>query len=292
MDELVQVSKHCYYVDGPAKVGIVDLGYDEVCLIDSGVGRDAGPRLTQIIEANHWWLGAIYNTHSHHDHIAGDGYLQDLWDCKVYAPGIECVFTRTPGIEPGFLYGGFAPQALVKAYRVPSACDCEPLTLDVLPDCLEAIDLPGHYLQMVGFRGPEDVVYLADCLVGEATLAHGDSFFVYDVAAYLDTLERVRSMEASIFVPAHTPATTDIGPLVDANAAAIHRNADFICDVCSEPRTVDEVIQRVFRRYGLRMSLKQYVIVGSTTRSYLAYLSDQGRVEPMVDADRLLWKQV
>ena len=36
MYELVQVSENSYYIESPAKIGLVRLGGDEVCLIDSG----------------------------------------------------------------------------------------------------------------------------------------------------------------------------------------------------------------------------------------------------------------
>ena len=36
MYELIQVSENCYYIEDPAKIGVVRIGDDEVCLIDSG----------------------------------------------------------------------------------------------------------------------------------------------------------------------------------------------------------------------------------------------------------------
>ena len=42
MYELVQVSENCYYIQSPAKIGLVKLSETEVCLIDSGNDKDAG----------------------------------------------------------------------------------------------------------------------------------------------------------------------------------------------------------------------------------------------------------
>ena len=36
MYELIQVSDRCYYIQSPAKIGLVRLGDTDVCLIDSG----------------------------------------------------------------------------------------------------------------------------------------------------------------------------------------------------------------------------------------------------------------
>ncbi len=112
MYELIQVGENSYYVQSPAKIGIVKLNDTDVCLIDSGSDKDAGRKIRQILEAGNWKLTAIYNTHSHADHIGGNKYLQNQTGCKIYAPGIDCDFTNHPLLEPSFLYGGFPPKDL------------------------------------------------------------------------------------------------------------------------------------------------------------------------------------
>ena len=43
MFELKHVAGGSYYIESPAKIGLVELGNGEVCLIDSGNDKDAGP---------------------------------------------------------------------------------------------------------------------------------------------------------------------------------------------------------------------------------------------------------
>lgn len=105
MYELVQVSDRSYYLQSPAKIGLVWLEGEEVCLIDSGSDKDAGRRVRQLLEANGWRLSVIYNTHSNADHIGGNRYLQGQTGCKIYAPGIDCAFTRHPVLSPPFCMG-------------------------------------------------------------------------------------------------------------------------------------------------------------------------------------------
>ena len=112
MYELIKATENCYYVESPAKIGLVTLGGGDVCLIDSGSDKDAGRKVRQHLDANGWRLTAIYNTHSNADHIGGNKYLQGQSGCKIYAPGIDCDFTRHPVLEPSFLYGGYPHKAL------------------------------------------------------------------------------------------------------------------------------------------------------------------------------------
>lgn len=86
MYELIQASESCYYIESPAKIGLVRLNETDVCLIDSGSDKDAGRKVRQHLDKNGWRLTAIYNTHSNADHVGGNQYLQKQTGCAVYAP--------------------------------------------------------------------------------------------------------------------------------------------------------------------------------------------------------------
>lgn len=291
MYELIQVSERCYYIQSPAKIGLVRLAGQEVCLIDSGNDKDAGRKVRQILDANGWTLTAIYNTHSNADHIGGNKYLQSQTGCQVYAPGIECDFTRHPILEPSFLYGGYPCGELRHKFLLAQESDARPLREDCLPEDFEIISLPGHFFDMVGFRAPDDVVYLADCLSSRETLDKYQIGFIYDVAAYLDTLERVKKMDGRLFIPAHAQATEQIAGLAQYNIDKVLEIADRIVDICREPQSFETILQQLFSRYGLTMNFEQYVLVGSTVRSYLAWLKDTGRVEALFENNMLLWQR-
>ena len=292
MYELIQVSERDYYIQSPAKIGLVRLNDSDVCLIDSGNDKDAGRKLRQILDANKWHLTAIYNTHSNADHIGGNQYLQRQTGCRVYAPGIDCAFTRRPILEPSFLYGGFPPGDLRHKFLMAQESDARELTQDVLPEGFALIPLPGHFFDMVGFRTPDDTVYLADCLSSRETLEKYRIGFIYDVAAYLKTLETVKSMQAKQFVPSHAPACSEIASLAQHNMDQVLEIAERIVSICAEPLCFEAVLQRLFSDYGLDMNFEQYVLVGSTVRSYLAWLRDTGRLQVLFENSMLLWQRV
>ena len=291
MYEFIQVSENCYYVQSPAKIGLVRLNDTDVCLIDSGNDKDAGRKVRQILDANGWKLKAIYNTHSNADHIGGNKYLQAQTGCKIYALGIERDFTRHPILEPSFLYGGYPPKELRRKFLLAQESDAEKLTADVLPEGFEIIPLPGHFFDMVGFRTPDGVVYLADCLSSKETLEKYQIGFIYDVAAYIDTLEKVKNMEAKVFVPAHAAATQSIAELAQYNIDKVHEIADKIIESCQEPLCFEALLQKLFDEYNLVMNFEQYALVGSTVRSYLTYLKEAGKLKAEFENNMLLWSQ-
>ena len=291
MYELVQVSDRCYYIQSPAKMGLVRLEGGDVCLIDSGNDKDAGRKVRQHLDANGWHLTAIYNTHSNADHIGGNKYLQAQTGCRIYAPGIECDMTRHTVLEPAFLYGGYPCKDLRHKFLMAQESDAQPLTAEALPEGFEMIPLPGHFFDMVGFRAPGDVVYLADCLSSRETLEKYRIGFIYDVGAYLDTLEKVKGMEAAMFVPAHAPAAESVRDLAQYNIDQVNEIAEHITDLCREPMNFERVLQRLFADYGLAMNFEQYALVGSTVRSYLSWLKDTGRLTVRFEDNMLLWER-
>lgn len=292
MYELHQVRENSFYIQSPAKIGLVKLNDTDVCLIDSGNDKNAGRKVRQILDANGWNLTAIYNTHSNADHIGGNKYLQQQTGCKIYAPEIECDFTNHPILEPAFLYGGFPCEDLRHKFLLAQESNAEYLSENNIPKVLETIKLSGHFFNMVGFRTTDDVVYLADCLSSKETLDKYQIGFIYDVAEYINTLQMVKDMKASMFVPAHAEPTGNISDLAQYNIDKVYEIADKILDICQTPIHFEKILQTLFNDYNLQMNFEQYVLVGSTIRSYLSWLKDEGKLSVNFKNNMLVWKKI
>lgn len=292
MYELVQVAPCTYYIECPAKIGVYTPDPHTAILIDSGNDKDAARKVLKILADHHWSLAAIVNTHSHADHIGGNKYLQTQTGCKVFASGIELAFTRHPLLEPAFLYGGFPGKDLRHKFLLAQESEALPFTDAAYPSALEPIPLPGHSWDMVGFRTPDDVVFLADCLSSKATLEKYSVPFLLDVRAYLDTLAMVMNMQASLFIPAHAPAAASIAPLAAYNREKMLEVSQTLLTLCHTPMIFEDILAAVFAHYSLTMTIEQYVLVGSTVRSFLAWLKDEGKVAFSFQQSKMLWQTV
>jgi len=290
MFELHQITESAYYIESPAKIGLIRINETDVCLIDSGNDKDAGRKVRQILDANGWKLRAIYNTHSNADHIGGNKYLQTQTGCEIFAPGVEHAFIVHPLLEPSFLYGGFPPKDLRHKFLMAQESEADELTQETLLGKIRILPLPGHFFDMVGFETADGAVFLADCLSSRETLEKYQITFIYDVAAYLDTLERVKTMQAKVFVPSHAEITGDISPLAQQNIDKVQEIANKILDLCQTPSIFEAILQRLFLDYGLTMTFEQYVLIGSTVRSYLSWLKDNGRVDAIFANGQMFWK--
>ena len=68
--------------------------------------------------------------------------------------------------------------------------------------------------------------------------------------------------------------------------------AERIVDICGQPLCFEAILQKLFAVYALEMTFEQYVLVGSTVRSYLAWLKDTGRLTVLFEDNMLLWQRV
>lgn len=290
MYELVQAGEATWYIECPAKIGVVGLQDNDVALIDSGGDREAGRRVRRILEERCWRLALICNTHANADHTGGNHYLQERTGCRILAPGVEAAIARHPILEPAFLYGGYPYAELRHKFFLAEPSRVEPLEEDGLPPGLEAIPLPGHFFGMTGYRTRDNVVFLADCLLDRRLLEKHPVPFMYDVAAYLNTLERVERMEAPLFVPSHAAPARDVAPLARENRDHVLHLAGIVLELALRPATFESLLAGLFTRFGLTLDAGQYALAGSTLRSLLSWLRTEKRADFFFSDNLMLWQ--
>lgn len=290
MYELIRVGENTYYIDCPSKMGIYHMGEGDVCLIDSGNDKETGKKLLKIIEAQGWSLKRILCTHSHADHIGGNRFLQEKTGCRIFGAGIDRVFMEHPILEPTMLYGGYPHKALRNKFLMAQESRVEELTEAVLPRGLSMRRLDGHSLSMLGIKTDDDIWFLADSLTSEAILEKYHISFLYDVEAYLNSLETVCQLEGCLFIPAHAAPLEQIEPLVQTNREKAMELMELILSLCQTKLGFEELLKRVFDHYGLTLDFSQYVLSGSTLRSYLSYLLDRGKLKAQFLDNRLFWE--
>lgn len=290
MYELIQAGERTWYINCPAKMGIYRMNEGDVCLIDSGNDKDAAKKVLKILDANAWTLKMVINTHSHADHIGGNRLLQERTGCKIYAAGTDRVFISHPVLEPSLLYGGYPCKELRNKFLMAQESVAEELTEAVLPEGMEMLRLDGHSLSMTALKTADGVWFLADSLAGDMGIEKYHVSFLYDVKGYLESLEKIKHLTGTLFVPAHAEATEDIVPLVQRNIDKVVEITGILKKICEEPRRFEDILKLVFDHYGLKMDFNQYVLVGSTIRSYLSYLHDDGDVAVVFADNQLYYK--
>ncbi|MBQ3307219.1 MAG: MBL fold metallo-hydrolase [Bacilli bacterium] len=290
MMELKQVGEKTYYIENPTNIGIYKVDENGVFIIDSGNDKDAGRKILKITEEQGWTIKGIITTHSNADHIGGNKIIQDRTNCPIYALGIEKSISEFPLLEPSFLYGGFPFKDLRNKFLMAKESKVTEIDNN-LPEGLSYFTLRGHFFDMIGIKTDDDIYFLGDSLFSEETITKYHLFFIYDVQEYLNTLEYLSTLDGKYYIPSHCAATKDLSKLIELNKNIINEISEKIYSICSQERTFEEILKIIFDDYQLNMNTNQYVLIGSTIRSYLSYLYDQERLEYQFIENRMLWKQ-
>jgi len=290
MFDLIQAAENTFYIDCPVKMGIYRLVDNRVILIDSGNDKEAGRKILKIINENAWVLETVINTHSNADHIGGNKFLAERTGCRIFASGIERAFCEFPILEPSFLFGGFPSKHLRHKFLLAEPSNVKDIKDFVPPPGMEIIPLKGHFFDMVGIKTPDNVYFLGDCVSSETVLKKYPISFIYDIAEYLKTLDFVETLSGELFIPAHTEAVKDIKPLTEANRQKVHEIIGSIKSLCSVPSSFEVILKGMFDKYEITMDWAQYVLVGSTIKSYLSYMVDNDVLDVEIKDNFLLWK--
>jgi len=288
--ELIQAAENTYYINCPAKIGIYRQPDDKVVLIDSGNDKEAGRKVLKIINEKKWTLDAIINTHSNADHIGGNRFLADRTGCGIFANGIEKAFCEHTVLEPAFLFGAFPHKHLRHKFLMAEPSCAKGIEEFALPQGMEVFFLKGHFFDMIGVKTPDNVFFLADSVFSESLLGKYPVSFIFDVAEFLKTLDFIQTLNGELFIPAHTDPVRDIGPLAEVNRQKVFEVMDCIKNICQTPLSFEAVLKGVFDRYGMVMDVNQYVLVGSTIKSYLSYMLDNNILDMEIRDNYWLWK--
>ena len=291
MFECIQVAQHTYYIASPVNMGIYLENENQVWLIDSGLDVRVGKKIEKILLERNWQLKAIINTHSHADHIGGNNYLQEKFQCPIYANGLDRLFIEHTFLSPMALWGAYPPKILQTKHIMAEESKVQDINTINLPLGFEIIPLYGHGLFMVGIKTPDNILFMADELCSQYVLDKYGVPFNYHIEDYVKSLEKAKTLSANLFIPAHGEPTKDILPLINANLEAIQNIKTLIYHFCEQPICFDKLMQLIFNHFGHELNFVQYAVVGCAVRSYLTWLYDEGKIEPISIENILYWQQ-
>lgn len=291
------------YFVGSTNVGLVSSG-PALFLIDSGDCPEDGEALASSVRELFPGkrLRAVINTHGHSDHCGGNLALKEATACEIWAPETERIFIEHPDIPLDIYWGGRHPSGEgVPAFREIAPCTVDrPLTEGELDEgniSFKMICLPGHFYDQLG-------ITVSDKSCGRKVCFMGDAFFGIEMinkywipflqnpSLFRKSVSRIEKEDADTFIPSHgtpfdkekKPAMAEINKLMTLEAESL-----ILKIVRKAPATCDEILKSVADFAGLNMKLSQYVLIGSTIRSYISCLYGDGRLSYRMEGNRLLW---
>lgn len=199
-------------------------------------------------------VDAVVNSHSHEDHIAGNGMFADA---RIHVhhddlPGV----TSMDGLMAVYGLEGESrtefEQTVITEFHFTARPDAQGFSDGHVFDLgggttVEAVHLPGHTRGHSGFR-IGDVFFLSDIDLTGFGPYYGDVWS--DLEQFEESLVKVRDEEAAHYVTFHHKGVIDgrerFLEMLDDFHAVIGRRHDAMLDYLTEPRSIEEMAAHRF----------------------------------------------
>ncbi len=288
MYQLHHLKGNTYYIDGPTNCGVYKINETDCVLIDCATAKEA-PQIDGVLMQNGLIPKYIVLSHSHADHSGASQYFMKKYSSILIASKIERAFLRDSKLDIGFLYGGY-PLDEYDGALMHIDDNREIYSLDYIPKGLQSFKLPGHHYGMIGIKTSDDVYFVADTLGSKDLIDKQHILLIFDVKGYLSSLDYVENLDGKIVVPSHSDVTVNIKEVVAFNRTKIKEIMDVLLDFLSEEHNCIECTQHIFEHYNLHISYNKYMLILSTVRSYLSYLSNEKKIINYFKDNRLVFK--
>jgi glyoxylase-like metal-dependent hydrolase (beta-lactamase superfamily II) len=199
-------------------------------------------------------VDAVVNSHSHEDHMAGNGVFPDA---RVHIHDDDLPGARSiDGLMAVYGLEGTArqefEQVVLDQFHFTARPDATGFADGHVFDLgggvrVEAVHLPGHTRGHSGFR-IDDVFFLSDIDLTGFGPYYGDVWS--DLDDFEASLVKVRDEDAAFYVTFHHRGVIEgrsaFVELVDDFTAVIHRRHRTMLDFLVEPRTIEEMAAHRF----------------------------------------------
>ena len=289
--ELKKITENTYYIPGPTNLGLF-VEDKQAILIDSGNDEWFGRKVFRLLEERGWKLSKIINTHSNADHIGGNAYLQKKTGCAILATALESTFINEPSLEPFLLWGAAPFKALRNKFlqAQPSVVTDIIEEEGIIKDTsLQAFPLEGHFIQMIGVKTPDGVIFIADSLFSPEIICKYGLTVKSDIEKTLNTYTFLEGLSAKLFIPSHAQPAKVLSDLIKVNRNQLEQDNQKIINFCKEPVSREGIIQLLVNDYKISLSSVQYVLTHITVSAHLSYLYDKQLIKPIFVQGKMLW---
>ena len=243
------------------------VGEDEVAVIDPG--PDSPEHVDAIVDAvGGRPLAAILCTHTHRDHSPAAAPLAERTGAPVIGCAPLALETVGPRADAAF-DGDYAPDRVLE--------DGEELGLG--GRAVVAVATPGHTSNHLCFAYG-DALFTGDHVMGWSTtvVVPPDG----DMAAYMASLEKLRSRDDRVYYPAHGPPVTNPQQYVRSLIGhRMQRERQILKLVSQQPREIPDIVANAYPGLDSRL----VTAAGGSVHAHLLDLQRRG----LVVQDGELW---
>ncbi len=291
MFEVKHIKGNTYYFEAFTNVGIYRLKDNKVVLIDGTDHKRMAKAVNNYLQAENLTVDTIICTHCHVDHICGNKVFYEKYGCKILSTEKEKPFIAQPDLEGSFYYAGIDTDKTRNPFFTVEPTVIETLTEENLPKGLEIIKLPGHAFDMIGVKTADGVVFVADSILSEKTWTEFKAPFFHDVNKSINTLKKLKEINADVFVPSHNEPVEDIIPLADYNISKLKELKETVYGLCTGAG-FDDMFTAFLNTLSLNIRTEKYVSYSIMLRNILQSLVEDKMIKAVMQDRKFIYTQI
>lgn len=288
MFEVKQLKGNTFYYEAYTNVGIYKLNENEVVLIDACDHKRMVRGLDRILCEMGLKVNTIINTHCHVDHICGNAYFKEKYNCRLLSTRLEQGYIFKPDMEPDFYNVALSVDKANNPFYGIEPTESEVITGENLPQGFEVISLPGHSFDMIGVRTPDNVVFLADSVLSVNTWENYKLPFFYSVNKAIESLEKISGIEGDIFVPSHNAPVDNIKELALYNMEKLREKKQMVFELC-ESQSFESLFELVMKDQELEIKTPKYCMYAVMVKNLLQALIEKDKVYSAYENGRMIY---
>ena len=285
--DLVPLADKLFLVNVPNE-GRFPLAYafliqgEKTVLIETGCGQDICRALK-----DQYPIEAVYNSHAHPDHVAGNHIFQGVElltpDIRSKETGaLDTLAKRLVGPDPKVMdfWKGFVKKFTGLQDYEPTGTFSDGDILDFGGIALHAIHCPGHLEDHFCFWEPDKKILLSfdiDMTGFGPFYGNPES----DINAFKESMDKVMALEPAIVASSHKPPVTKntVQALQDFKDK-FDRNEKAVLDALDTPKSLEEILalKPIYKRYFSGGEILYSFFERNMISKHLDRLQNQGMV--------------
>lgn len=257
-------------------------------LLDSGL-MSQQQEIDSLLRQKKLTCVGIIGSHAHLDHAGNHRYYKQRYGATLAMPLGEAGLLASD-LGTGMGIYNLSPGQIQREEQLDGISCLSDMIILPTEDrvtmhgvTFEVIHTPGHSIDHIAVKTPDEVLYLGDALMTGETLLHAKFPYAFSLADCFGSLRRLEKVPARSYIAAHFGVYPEISSHVRLELDQLHKRMLEILELVKGNCSLEQVTQKICESFSIRPKMvSDMAYFERATRSYLHYLLDLGLLEEVL----------
>lgn len=297
--KIINIKGSSFYARGGTNTGIYIFNDNSALIIDPGLPGVRPKNIMKCLEDKGIEVKWIINTHEHNDHYgAGYQFKEKYKDIINMSSKDSKPYIDNPSLFSSYIMGGNTNEIFekilvnnnMKEVNIDKVIEIGKVKIN--NEYIEVLELKGHTIGSIGILTKDKVLYLGDTLIGADLLNKFELLFLFDIEAYLISLNKIKSLDFDYSVLGHCKNPLDKNTtlkLITNHEECVEKYLMQIRSIVKQPSTLEFILKTILNNNELSYNYKEYHFFKSTIVGMMSYLIKLGEVDCYLKAGDVLY---